>query len=98
MNTEETTSDSIQFYAGYHTTVFSISRDGIWANPDVPVDDTAKQVLEIMGFYIKKMVQKAVEEEREACAQLCQEEYDAGLLMAPVHLRLAASIRARGEK
>jgi hypothetical protein len=64
----------------------------------VPVDDTAKKVLEIMDFYIKKMVQKAVEEEREACAQLCLQEFDTGLLMAPVHPRLAASIRARGEK
>jgi hypothetical protein len=36
--------------------------------------------------------------EREACAQLCLQEFDTGLLMAPVHPRLAAAIRARGEK
>jgi hypothetical protein len=35
--------------------------------------------------------------EREACAKLCEEEYDTGLMMAPVAPNLAAAIRARGQ-
>jgi hypothetical protein len=33
--------------------------------------------------------------EREACAKICEEEYDTGLLMAPESPSLAAKIRAR---
>ena len=35
--------------------------------------------------------------EREACAKICEEEYDTGLLMAPASPSLAAAIRARGQ-
>jgi len=35
--------------------------------------------------------------EREACAKVCEEEYDTGLMMAPVAPNLAAAIRARGQ-
>ena len=35
--------------------------------------------------------------EREACAKLCEEEYDTGLMMAPVAPSLATKIRARGQ-
>ena len=35
--------------------------------------------------------------EREACAKVCEEEYDTGLMMAPVAPSLAAKIRARGQ-
>ena len=48
-----------------------MSRDGIWVNPDIPVDEAAKQVLEILDNALKNMVRIAVEEEREACAALC---------------------------
>ena len=36
--------------------------------------------------------------EREACAKVCEEEYDTGLMMAPVAPILAAAIRARGQE
>ena len=36
--------------------------------------------------------------EREACAKLCEEEFDTGLVMAPVAPNLAAKIRARGQE
>jgi hypothetical protein len=49
-----------------------MSRDGIWVNPDIPVDEAAKQVLEILDNALKNMVRIAVEEEREACAQVCE--------------------------
>lgn len=48
-----------------------MSRDGIWVNPDIPVEETAKQVLEILDNALKNMVRIAVEAEREACALVC---------------------------
>ena len=45
--------------------VLRLSKDGIWANPDIPVDDAAKFVLNAIGYNIKVLVEKAVEEERE---------------------------------
>ena len=50
-----------------------MSRDGIWVNPDIPVEETAKQVLEILDNALKNMVRIAVEEEREACAKVCDD-------------------------
>jgi hypothetical protein len=50
-----------------YTELFRISRDGIWAHPDVPVDETAQKVIEALDSYIKGLVQKAVEAERDRC-------------------------------
>jgi hypothetical protein len=55
------------------TEVLRLSRDGIWANPDIPADDAAKLVLAAIGSNIKVLVQKAVEAEREACAKVCDD-------------------------
>ena len=54
-----------------HTEVMRITRDGVFVNPDVVVDDAAKTVLDALDDQIKVLVQKAVEAEREACAYLC---------------------------
>ena len=54
-----------------HTEVMRITRDGVFVNPDVAVDDAAKTVLDALDDQIKVLVQKAVEEEREACAAVC---------------------------
>ena len=70
------------------TEVLRLSKDGIWANPDIPADEAAKLVLEAIDYNIKVLVQKAVEDEREACAKVC-DEARAG--------RLAEQIRARGQ-
>jgi hypothetical protein len=51
--------------------LMKMSRDGIWVNPDIPVEETAKQVLEILDNALKNMVRIAVAAEREACAYLC---------------------------
>jgi hypothetical protein len=84
------------------TEVLRLSRDGIWANPDIPADDAAKLVLAAIGSNIKVLVQKAVEAEREACAKLCEE----GIDMWPNEYHeewndacedRAKSIRARGQ-
>ena len=57
----------------YGTEVMRITRDGIWVNPDVAVDDTAKAVLQAISGYVEVLVQRAVEDEREACAALLDE-------------------------
>lgn len=63
--------NSIRFYSDTDATeVLRLSKDGIWANPDIPADEAAKLVLEAIDYNIKVMVQKAVEDEREACANI----------------------------
>ena len=54
-----------------HTAVLRLSKDGIWANPDIPADEAAKRVLAAIDHNIKVLVEKAVAEEREACAKVC---------------------------
>lgn len=65
-------SNAIQFYSSNNTKVLRLSEDGITANPEIPVDESAKLVLAAIDSNIKLLVQKAVEEEREACAQICE--------------------------
>jgi hypothetical protein len=64
---------SIQFLMGDSTEVLRISKEGITANPDVPVDEIASRVLELLEWNIKLLVQRSVEAEREACAQVCEQ-------------------------
>ena len=71
--------------------VMRITRTGIWVNPDIAVDEVAKAVLESIDENIKFLVQRAVEDEREACAKVCDEF----LLLGN---KCSAAIRARGEK
>lgn len=47
--------------------ILRISKEGIWANPDVPVDQAAHAVLAAVEINIKELVQRAVEAERETC-------------------------------
>jgi len=70
------------------TEVLRLSKDGIWANPDIPADDAAKLVLSMLDNSIKSLVQKAVEKEREACAKWLEDVVDAP--------NWANAIRARG--
>jgi hypothetical protein len=53
--------------------ILRITKEGVWANPDIPVDEAAKKVLEAIDHNIKVLVQKAVEEEREKIAQWMSE-------------------------
>ena len=76
------------------TEVLRLSKDGLWANPDIPADDAAKLVLAAIDANIKVLVQKAVEEEREACAQVCEEAY----LAKHICREMAEAIRKRGAK
>jgi hypothetical protein len=47
--------------------ILRISKEGIWANPDVPVNQAAHAVLAAVESNIKELVQKAVEAERDRC-------------------------------
>ena len=67
------TPNTIQFHSDNHTEVLRLSKDGIWANPDIPVDEAAKLVLEAMEWSIKALVDKAIGCEREACAKVCDD-------------------------
>ena len=84
--------NTIQFHSGTPATeVLRLSKDGIWANPDIPADDAAKLVLEAIDANIKILVQKAVLAEREACAKVV-ESHGTWFTTETV----AAAIRARG--
>jgi hypothetical protein len=51
------------------TEVLRLSKDGIWANPAYPAEETAQRVLDALSDNVRVMVEKAVETERESCAQ-----------------------------
>lgn len=51
--------------------VMRITRVGIWVNPDMQVDETAKAVLDALSYQVNVLVQKAVEDERKACIDIC---------------------------
>ena len=84
--------EDIIFSSGINATeVLRLSKDGISANPDIPVDDAAKFVLNAIGYNIKVLVEKAVEEEREACAKIGDDHPSWSSRM------YSATIRARGQ-
>ena len=76
-----------------HTEVMRITKDGVFVNPNVAVDDVAKTVLDALDDQIKIMVQKAVEAEREACAKVCEAE---GERVDASWVSCAFAIRERG--
>jgi hypothetical protein len=100
--------DTIQFSTRQNDDmleVMRITRDGVFANPDVAVDDVAKAVLDALSSQIKTLVQKAVEDEREACAKVCEQPIDEiqitddrSELWYMDGMECAEAIRARGEK
>lgn len=93
--TTDSIRNAIRIY-GNSTEVLRLSRDGIWANPDIPVDDAAKLVLAAMDSHIKVMVQRAVEAERERCAQVCEDGINAERY--PSLAEVAHTIRSRGNQ
>ena len=86
--------------------VMRITRAGIWVNPDIAVDEVAKAVLESIDENIKFLVQRAVEDEREACARMCEDNAKEWIDgnndwcqgQATGSIDCAEAIRARGEK
>ena len=61
--------NSIRIYNGDTTEVLRIAKDGVWANPDVPVDEAAQAVLNAVDNLVKQMVSRAVDEERKAAQE-----------------------------
>ena len=59
------------------TEVLRLSKDGIWANPDVPVDDAAKLVLAAIDSNIKWMVEHAVATKLDAMAAKVKTDFSA---------------------
>jgi hypothetical protein len=79
--------------------VMRIGRDGVWVNPEVPVDEAARVVLNLISENVKAMVANAVKDERWACAKTCEEAgTDENGNVHLVAWECAAAIRARGEK
>ena len=74
------------------TEVMRITRDGVWVNPDMQVDESAKAVLDALDYQVKVLVQRAVEDEREAIAK----EWDGCLYGDTEDIDVGARIRARG--
>jgi len=81
-------------HADNSTEVLRLSKEGIWANPDIPVDKAAKLVLEAIDHNIKVLVEKAVADEREECAKICDVFQARDVGMQPAEC--AGAIRARG--
>ena len=53
--------DAIQFNTRQKddmTEVMRITRDGVWVNPDMQVDDVAKAVLDALSYQVKVLVQQ----------------------------------------
>ena len=55
-------------HADSSTEVLRLSKNGIWANPDIPADEAAKLVLAAMDFNIKVLVDKAVNDKLDEIA------------------------------
>jgi hypothetical protein len=91
------TPNTFHFITGTNATeVLRLSKDGIWANPDIPADDAAILVLTMLDNNIKSLVQKAVEKERDACVQIVENE--AMQYAEPVWaFEIVNDIKARGQ-
>ena len=88
--------NTFHFTTGTNATeVLRLSKDGIWANPDIPADEAAKLVLEAIDYNIKVLVQKAVEDEREACAKMLEAASKTGKIISCTSA--AKAIRERGQ-
>lgn len=77
--------------------VMRVSKDGLWVNPDLSTDEAADAVIRALDSMIKLMVAKAVEEERDACAQIAERLADQDLEHNFSAL-IAHNIRARGNQ
>ena len=95
--TQELKPNSIHFQTGeVPKCVMRIEADRIWVDPDVEVTEAAALVLQALETNIKRLI----EAEREACANVCEEEAEEWSGRTEPHeavVRCAAAIRARGE-
>jgi hypothetical protein len=75
--------------------VMRITKDGVFVNPKVSIDHAARTVLEVLDTQIKTLVQRAVEDEREACARVL-DEMAAKDTLTNYYKVAALAIRERG--
>jgi hypothetical protein len=66
--------NSIRFFSPSDTSteVLRISKDGIWANPDIPTDEAAKRLLAALDSHIKGMIERMRKEELDKCCDLLE--------------------------
>lgn len=95
------TENTINFFNGNTAEpanmVMRISKEGIWVDPDLPTTEAADAVLRALDGSIKFLVNKAIEDEREACAKVA-DEHAKQVLEHNFSALIANNIRARGQK
>ena len=77
INPKQPVENTIRFFnamSGDNVEVLRISKDGITANPDVPVDEAASAVLRAVDGYIKQIIQRVAMTDDEAF-ELIQQDY-----------------------
>lgn len=87
----------ITFYSqGDPDEVMRISAEGVKVNPKFTTDEATDAVIKALDIWVRGLVAKAVEAEREACAKVCepQEAHDDPLTA----WKIAQAIRARGKQ
>ena len=91
--TDKETMSMVKFQDGKSLEpLMTLSKDGLWINPNIPANEVARLVITSLDASIKLMVSAVVRDEREACAKLCEELYK------PYGTGPADAIRARGNK
>jgi hypothetical protein len=85
------------------TEVICISKDGVWVNPAISVNDASRAVLAAIDTHIRVLVEKTTQVEREMVLSLLDAltELLGWQTMAPddvVAAARAAIAKARGEK
>ena len=84
--------NAIAFTHDNATEVMRITKEGVWVNPDMSVEESAKAVLDALDSKIKVLVQAAITSEREACARIAEEPYE---FTSNESHQIAAAIRSR---
>lgn len=74
--------NSIVFNADSVTQMMTISKTGVWVNPDFPPDAAALKVLEALAVHIKSFYQQGWEEGLEEAAKLADKHSLTGNLGA----------------
>jgi len=97
------TTNTFSFMADPQTPILRLSKNGIRANSDIPVNDAAKALLDALDNEIKSLINSAVEEEREIFLQVVESGTDAPMQTKTLQIclaerkRIAAAIRARSK-
>lgn len=72
-----------------YTPIMKLSRDGLWIDPNIPVDEVVQRVLVALNDSIKLMIAAAVEDERQKfCAALRQIHDSYSLASNPHNLQM----------